>query len=65
MIRHIQSTGIVRTVYLSIFKDTKGYSEILMHIYSQSKTCKKETAPILEKMALVVSIFGLNFLFKM
>ena len=29
---HIQSPGIVRTVYSSIFKDIQAYSEILMHI---------------------------------
>ena len=32
MIRYIQSPGIVRTVYSSIFKDIFGYPEILMHI---------------------------------
>ena len=38
MIRHIQSPGMVRTVYSSIFKDIQGYSGVLMHIrpYSQA-----------------------------
>ena len=35
MIMHIQSPGIVRTVYSSIFKDILGYSRILMQIHER------------------------------
>ena len=36
MIRHIQSPGIVRMVYSSIFKDLEGYLMILMHLQPHS-----------------------------
>ena len=36
MISHIQSSGIVTTVYSSIFKDLQVYSEILLHIQQHS-----------------------------
>ena len=35
MIMHIQSPGIVRTVYSSIFKDILGYWRILMQIHKR------------------------------
>ena len=32
MMRHTENPGIVKTIYTSNFKDTEGYSKILMHI---------------------------------
>ena len=37
MIRHIQSSGIVRTVYLSVFQYIEGYLGMLMHIQPHSQ----------------------------
>ena len=78
MIRHSQSPGIVRAVYSSICTVTQVYSGILMYIQSHSQTfnwgregglpCSflkfEKSALILGKKALIVSIFGLNFPFK-
>ena len=59
MIRHIQSTGILRTAYSSIFKDIQACSGILMHIQPHSQACnqgREERPPLLflkiEKMCL-------------
>ena len=38
-IRHTQSPGMLSKVYSSIFKDTEGYSGILMHIQPHSEAC--------------------------
>ena len=79
MIRHIQSPDIVRTGCSSSFKDIWGYSGILMHIQSHSEArnqgeggnlhclfCKNQKKyPDFGKKALIESIFGLNFPFKM
>ena len=82
MIMHIQSPGIVRTIYSSIFKDIYAYSEILIlryifsHIHRRSVNGERGGLPcpflkikksvlILERKALVLSIFGLNFSLNM
>ena len=75
--RHTENPGIVITVYSSILKDIYRYSEILMHIQQLSQATrggmweaslapfaeKQRSVMILEKKALIVPIFGLNFPF--
>ena len=79
MIMHIQSPSIVRTVHSSIFKDTQAQPGILLHISTTVAGVQlgrrgeaflalfenQKSVPIFERKALIVSIFGLNFLFKM
>ena len=73
MIKHIQSPGIVRTVYSSIFKTDIG--AIFSHTYRRSTKGEKGRPPlpflkieksvlILERKALIVSIFDLNYQFR-
>ena len=80
MIMHAQSSDRVRTVYSRIFKDIQAYSGILMNIQPHSQARKKgrggrkwtsstlfeikKCVLILGRKALIVSIFGLNFPFK-
>ena len=75
VIKHIQSPSIVK----NFFKHLEGYSEMLTHIKAHSQVHNQEgmkglpspfwklkkRAMVLEKKALIVSIFGLNFPFKM
>ena len=79
MTMQIQSPSINITVYSSIFNDILVYSWILMHIQPHSQAHNyggegrpqlrfskiKNNALILEKQELILSIFGLNFSFKM
>ena len=73
----IQSPGMLKTVYSSIFKDIQTYSGILMHIqpHSQMRNQRGERRPplpflkienvlILERKAMIVSIFEFSFPFK-
>ena len=62
MIMHIQSPGMFRTVYSSLFKDIRSWSatETSPALFEIQKNVQ-----ILERMAQIVSIFGLNLPFIM
>ena len=78
MIKHIQRPGMVRTVYSvfsRIFKNIQGYWCIFDHIHrcatreeAKGLLCSfleiEKSVLVSEKMALIVSIFGLNCPFK-
>ena len=40
MIRHIENTGIVKTVYSNIFKRIQGHSPIFIHAQGHSGTLR-------------------------
>ena len=73
MIKHVQS--LIRSVYSIFFEDIQGHSGILMHIQTHSQARNQmgkgrpslmffEKCPDFGKKALIVSICGLNFPFK-
>ena len=53
---YIQSSGIVRTIYSTIFKDILAESEILIHFQLHSQACnqREKTFLILERKGLIV-----------
>ena len=79
MIMHIQSPSIVRTVYASIFKDIfrhikdiDAYSARLIGAQPGGEGKPplpflkiEKSASIFERKVLIMSIFGLNFPFKL
>ena len=73
MIKHIQSPGIAKHFqgYLTIFRDIEAYSSTLtdMQLERRGETSpalfeNKKSAKMLEIKALILSIIGLNFPFK-
>ena len=62
MIMHIQIPGIVG--YLGIFRDIDAYSATLTGAQPCPFLKIKKSILILERKALIVSVFGLNLPFK-